>query len=137
MPTGVETAGLVLAAFPLALVGLSQLLEGLHKFRRWRQIHLQVKNYEIRLRSQKAIYRNTLLLLLVKIVQTDEDTTAMLADPTGKVWKKAEYDHLLRRRLDGAYDAFFETLESMVTTLSEVEKKLGIEAGTVSQTFLV
>ncbi len=137
MLTGVETAGLVLAAFPLVLDGLNHWLEGVHKVKRWRRIHRQLKNYKIRLQSQRVTYQNTLELLLVGIVQTGEDTAAMLAEPGGEVWKKAEYDYLLRTRLDRAYDTFFETLELMVTTLSEIEKKLGMEARTVSQTFLV
>ena len=137
MLTGVEIAGLVLAAFPLVLDGLSHWLEGVQKVKRWRRIYRHLKNYEIRLQSQRVTYQNTLELLLVGIVQTDEDTAAMLADPRGDFWKKAKYDHLLRRRLDRAYDTFFETLQFMFTTLSEIEKKLGMEAGTVSQTFLI
>ena len=137
MLTGVETAGLVLAAFPLVLDGLSRWLEGVQKVKRWRRIHRQLKNYEIRLQSQRVTYQNTLELLLVGIVQTDEDTAAMLADPRGDVWKEAKYEHLLRRRLDRAYDTFFEMLQLMSTTLSEIEKKLGMEAGTVSQTLLI
>ena len=70
-------------------------------------------------------------------MQIDEDIAAMLAEPGGDVWKKAEYDYLLAKRLDRAYDPFFETLNLMVTTLREIEKKLGMEARTVSQTFLV
>ena len=137
MLTGVETAGLVLAAFPLVLDGLSHWLEGLDKVKRCRRIRRQLKNYEIRLRSQKVIYQNTLEWLLADIVQADEDIAAMLAEPKGKVWEKAEYDPLLRKRLAGAYDTFFDMLNIMLTTLREVEKKLGIEAGKVSQTFLV
>ena len=134
MLTGVETAGLVLAIFPLVLNGLSHWLEGLHKIKRWRRVHRQLKIYEIRLQSQKVTYQNTLELLLVGIVQTDDDTAAMLAEPGGEVWKKAKYDHLLRSRLGCAYDPFFEMIELMVTTLREIEKKLGTKAGTVSQT---
>ena len=137
MLTGVEAAGLVLAVFPLVLDGLSHWLAGVDKVKRWRRIHRQLKNYEIRLRSQRVTYQNTLELLLVGIVEADEDTAAMLAEPRGKFWKKAKYDHLLHIRLDRAYDSFFETLKSMFTTLREIEKKLGMEAGTVSQTFLV
>ena len=137
MLTGVEIAGLVLAAFPLVLDGISHWLDAVHKVQRWRRIHRQLKNYEIRLQSQRVTYQNTLELLLDGIVQTDEDIAAMLAEPRGEVWKKGKYYHLLHRRLDRAYDTFFETLKSMFTTLGEIEKKLGMEAGTVSQTFLV
>lgn len=137
MLTGVETAGLVLAAFPLVLDGLSRWLEGLDKVKRWRRIHRQLKNYKIRLQSQRVTYQNTLEWLLVGIVEAGEDIAAMLAEPRGKVWNKAKYDHLLQRRLDRAYDSFFETLKYMFTTLGEIEKKLGIEAGSVSETLLV
>ena len=137
MVTGVEIAGLVLAAFPLILDGLSHWLEGVHKVKRWRQIYRQLKDYETRLQSQRVTYQNTLELLLVGIVQADEDIAAMLAEPRGDLWKKAEYDHLLHRRLDSAHDTFFERLDFMFTTLSEIKKKLGMRAGTVSQTFLV
>ena len=139
MVTAVEEAALVLAAFPLVLDGLSHWLEGVRKGKRWWRIQLQLKNYKMRLQSQKVIYQNTLELLLADIVQAD-DIAAMLAEPGGDIWKKAEYDSLLHRRLDGAYDTFFENLEFILTTLSEVEKKLGIEVGKasqVSQTFLV
>ena len=137
MLTGVEVAGLVLAGFPLVLDGLSHWLEGVDKVKRWRRIHRQLKRYEIRLQSQRVTYQNTLEWLLDGIVEAGEDIAAMLAEPRGKVWKNAKYDHLLHRRLDRAYDSFFETLKFMFTTLGEIEKKLGMEAGTVSQTFLV
>ena len=136
MVTGVEEAGLVLAVFPLVLDGLSHWLEGVHKGKRWWRIRLQLKNYKLRLQSQRVVYQNTLELLLVDIVQAD-DIAAMLAEPGGDVWKRAEYDSLLHRRLGGAYETFFENLNFMLTTLSEVKKKLGIEVGKVSQTILV
>ena len=137
MLTGVETAGLVLAVFPLVLDGLSYWLAGVQKVKRWRRIYRQLKNYEIRLQSQRVTYQNTLELLLVGIVQIDEDTAAMLAEPRGDAWRRARYDHLLHKRLDRAYDTFFETLQFMYTTLSEIEEKLGMGAETVSYTFLI
>ena len=68
MVTGIETAGLVLAAFPLIIKGMKSWMEGVETLNRLRKARSIFRRYAVRLQCEHAVYRNTLYALLDDIV---------------------------------------------------------------------
>ena len=64
MVTGVETAGLVLAAFPLIVKGLEAYIEGIQKIKQLRDFRKLLKSYSVQLSTQQAIFQQTFQVLL-------------------------------------------------------------------------
>ena len=113
MVTGVETAGLVLAAFPLILKGIKGWVDGVETLKQWRRARRELKRYAVRLRSQQATWVDTLYQLLNDIVQSDNDLSEMLDDPGGKLWQTPLYERRLRIRLDQSCDPFLANLSEV------------------------
>lgn len=120
MVIGVETAGLVLAAFPLVVSGLTHYVDGLRTINSWRGYRRQLKNYTRILNAHKIHYENTIELLFDGIVESDEELAALMKHPAGDLWREANYDVKLKRRLNRGFDHFFETIKHMDETLEEM-----------------
>ena len=132
MVTGVETAGLVLAGFPLAMDGLGYMLKGLQAADFWRKYRRELNNYHRMLGCQRIFYLNTLEQLLDGIIEADEELGELVSDPRRASWWKPDYEKRLRVRLDRSYDQYFDVLEHMVDTLEDVREELGVPTtGTV------
>lgn len=133
MVTGVETAGLVLAAFPLVVDGLSHYADGIQTIQYWRRYRRELRDYARKLKSQGVRYQNTLELLFDGIVESEEELAALLKDPAGSLWQGTEYEEGLRSRLDHSYGHFLDVLKNMIETLDAMKARLGIDpSGNVS-----
>ena len=138
MVTGVETAGLVLAAFPIIVSGLSCYVQGIQTIRYWRRFRRELTVYAQTLETQRICYLNTLEELLDGIVASDEELAALLSDPKGDAWHKPEYKERLQARLEHSYDTYFLTLTNMIEALVDLGEKLGIDVkGTVRHYLVV
>ena len=133
MVTGVETAGLILATFPLVVDGLSHYINGLQTMRYWRRYRRELKDHARKLKNQTVRYLNTFELLFDGIVESEEELAALVKDPAGVLWQETKYETGLRLLLDHSYDHFLDTLKNMIETLEAMGAKLGIDpSGNVS-----
>ena len=132
MVTGVETAGLVLAGFPLAMNGLGYMIKGVQAADFWRQHRRELKNYSRTLETQRIWYLDTLEQLFDGITEADEEVGELLRDPRRASWWKPQYEKRLRIRLGRSYDQYFDILEHMVETLEDMQEEMGVPtSGTV------
>lgn len=127
MLTGIETAGLILAVFPVVV----QLAEGYQKgcksiatgyigFHRTFQTLLQG------VRLQKTRFYNNVRMLLSPLVDSDEELEALLKDPGGERWVSEELEAALQLRLHNSYQSYRDTIDRMQETLADFQKQLGI-----------
>ena len=121
-----ETAGLVIAAFPLVVRGLQGWMKGAETIKHWRRFHRDLSRYVLRLKSQEVVYLDTIEQLLSGIVHSHEDLVDMLATPGTNLWHSTEYYLELRRRLDRSYEPFMDTLVEMNSSLNDIREKFGI-----------
>ena len=129
MATGIETAGLVLATFPLVVKGLSAYVDGIRMIKYWKRYSWELRSYARKLKSQKVRYINTLELLFDGLVESDEELASLVNNPAGALWQESKYDKALRSRLDHNYDHFLEILNNMMKTLEALTAKLGLDEG--------
>jgi hypothetical protein len=129
MVTGVETAGLVLAAFPLVVNGLGSYVAGantLHKWRNERMYGRELKHLQRQLETQRVIYLNTLEELFTGIVHSDAERALLINDPSGPRWKRKEYDTLFREKLGQSYDAYLATVNELRESITLLKEKTSL-----------
>lgn len=131
MVTGVETAGLVLAAFPLVISGVQAYREGLKPLRTWWQYRTQVLELSAAIDSQHLMFLQNIELLLDPIVASSSQMNRLLKSPgTGDpVWLNSELAEKLKQRLSISYSSYTSTVLGMSKTLRDLESKLGIVDG--------
>ena len=131
MVTGVETAGLVLAAFPLVVNGLGSYVAGANTLRRWRNERMygrELKHLQRQLETQRVIYLNTLEDLFTGIVYSDADRALLISDPSGPTWKRKEYEALLHERLGQSYNAYLATVNELRESITLLKEKTCLNA---------
>jgi len=116
MVTGIETAGLALAAFPLLIQGLGLYLEGARKIRDMRGYEMQLKQWVGKIEMEQYKFENNGERLL-------EYTSA---EWVGSCWKCPEIEIALRERLRGKdIPVFKATIETLKLSLHQLCDDLG------------
>ena len=128
MIPGIETAGLVLATFPIVISFLEHYVKGVETIQKWRFSSRELAIYARKLEVQRVTYLNTTEKLLDGIVESDDDLATMLSNPESVAWQKFEYTDPLRTRLHHSYDVYFARTHDMMQNLEGLKTKLGIDA---------
>ena len=129
MITGVETAGLVLAIFPLLVSALEHYQEGFEKLNDWWKFRTEFLGFIHSVGRQAILFDENLEELLSPIITSDAEMDALLRDPTGPSWRRAELEEKLKARLPKSYESYTTTITDMRETMDALQKKLGIQNG--------
>ena len=129
MITGVETAGLVLAVFPLLVSALEHYQEGFEKLKDWWKFRTDFLAFMHVIGRQAILFDENLEELLSPIISSDAEMNTLLRDPTGPFWRRAELEEKLRDRLPKSYESYRNTIDDMKETMDVLQKKLGIQNG--------
>ncbi len=126
MVTGVETAGLVLAVFPLVVEGLKTYLKGVESIKRWWKYVSVLKHLIRLLRMEEAKFSNTCTELLHDLVGAPQ-LALLLEKPGGWRWRDADLQIKLRQRLGRGFHAYLEVVTDMTDILEEFRRKLELD----------
>jgi hypothetical protein len=140
MVTGVETAGLVLAAFPIVANGLGSYIAGCNMLLRWRNQRKhgrELRTFQRQLETQQVIYLNTLEYLIGSIVHSDADKSLLINNPGGPAWTRAEYDTRLHERLGQSYQAYVGTMTDLLESITFLKEKLNLNRPEMVSSFLI
>ena len=110
MITGVETAGLILAVFPIVVEGLKTWKEGADSLKTWRKTRQTLRQYVMKAENQRVIFENIIEQLLSDVVQSPQYLSEMLQDPGGELWRNAKYEEGMKAHLDRSYHQFVDTV---------------------------
>ncbi|MCJ1284924.1 hypothetical protein MMC26_004261 [Xylographa opegraphella] len=126
MATGIETAGLVLAAFPLLVSAAEHYREGYEKISDWYHFRPNFTAFCHTLRTQRALFENNLEELLTTVVHSDLELKCLMQDPGGPSWLNLE--DRLKRRLPRSYDQYRVTMDEINRIMAKLLKtEFGIE----------
>ena len=134
MITGVETAGLVLAIFPLLVSALEHYQEGFERLNDWWKFRTEFLGFMHVIGRQAILFDENLEELLSPIITSDAEMDTLLRDPTGPLWRRAELEKKLKGRLPKSYEAYRSTIDDMRETMDVLQKKLGIQNGKLTWT---
>ena len=122
--SGIEIAGLVLAAFPVIVQGLQQISESVGTVKSWKRSRHELNNYCRTLESEKIALRNTIELLFEGILQLDEELEAAISDPEGAL---SQYEMKLKCRLGNSYPIYIRLMENLLKMLKSAQEELEID----------
>jgi hypothetical protein len=123
MVTGIETAGITLAIFPIVIEGLKAYLDGIASIKKWWQYVAVLKRLVRDLLVEEVKFTNTCTELLHDLVDTPE--LALLLDkPGGERWRGAGLQMKLKQRLGRGLQAYMESVIDMTDVLEEFRRKL-------------
>ena len=134
MMTGVETAGLVLASFPILIKTIHAYQKGFEPLRDlWSFRSSALPKILRRVRTQEIFVQDEVRSLLRYVLDDNDVINRVCEDLTSVEWKSQELDEALRLRLSPIrYDLYLGTITEMHESMSEIAKILGVEDENVS-----
>ncbi|KAL8978301.1 MAG: hypothetical protein Q9205_006081, partial [Flavoplaca limonia] len=131
MATGIETAGLILAAFPLVITALEHYENGFQVIREWVRFKGEFAAFLNALIRQRIFFRQNIEELLGPIVASEYEMSVLLDNPGGEAWADESLNAGLRQRLPGKYEyeSYATTVSYILETLHKLMAKLKIAEG--------
>ncbi|KAF8418440.1 hypothetical protein EV426DRAFT_511018, partial [Tirmania nivea] len=123
--TGIEIAGLVLGAFPLAIEGIKAYSNGMKTIKDMKNYQQILRQFARGLKVERCKYDNTLLEVLTMLVGP-ANASQMKADLTSPEWDDEGFQAQLKARLrpaEGTLDSWLGVAEQLNETLCEVCEK--------------
>lgn len=126
MLTGVEVAGLVLAAVPILLTALEHYRQGFESVKIAKNYlqHLRLLRREVKI--QLSIFRHTLEHLLGYTV-SPRILRSLLREPDGQLWYEPDIQRQLKPFLGDSYEPFCETVIEFREIVVELLEKFGAD----------
>ena len=131
MITGVETAGLVLAVFPLLTSALEHYREGFEPLKDWWMFQTEFSAFIHLIGEQALLFDENLEELLSPIISSDAEMAGLLQNPMGSGWRDPQLEIKLRARLPKSFDIYQRMILEMKACLDKLQKKLAMQEGKV------
>ncbi|KAF2825537.1 hypothetical protein CC86DRAFT_371164 [Ophiobolus disseminans] len=125
--SGFEIAGLVLGAFPVLLHALEGYRIAAEGATEWKNIEDAYQQCEDDLLAHQSLFQETIELLLLPVVSTEDELQALLADPAGAGWHDKVLDDKLRQRIPRSYIVFLNTMKKINKLVDRLSKEVGVK----------
>jgi hypothetical protein len=126
MVTGIEIAGLALAAAPLIISAIEHYREGLEPFKIWARYRRELGLLRDVLDMETAKLLNTCEQLLQSIVPQAE-LHELITHPGGPQWQDPILQDKLKELLAWSYTSFISALGEIKDTLDELHEKFDLK----------
>lgn len=127
MVTGIETAGLALAVFPIVVSGLQFYADGARTIKAMWRPEMALKSLIRDIGMEKCKFENTCTFLLEGMV-SDSHLILLMDYPGGPLWRDNDLQEKLKSRLRPATAQYYmEAMEALTSTLQSLQVKLGLD----------
>lgn len=125
--SGLEVAGLVLGAFPIAIEVLSRYKEVARRLGFWYKIAAEHKKCDSQLKYHQIVYVSNLKRLLLPLAGLDDTRIDELLDsPGGKAWTEARTAESLEKRLGNSHDIYLQCMAEFHEWLEAINRELAL-----------
>lgn len=124
--SGVEVAGFLLAAFPLAISALEHYKDAAEPLGVFWKIRREYKTWMHNLNFCRLAFEQNLEEFLLPLIAGEDELQRLIADPGGPDWKNPELDERLRQRLPKSYDLYLESINRIKDVMDELNDLLCI-----------
>ena len=129
--SGLEVAGIVLGAFPIALSVLGAYRDAANSLGVFHKIRLEHKKWCDDLEYHQLVFKSHLRELLLPLVADDDKIAELLAAPGAECWKEQDIAKLLQIRLHDSYALYMRYLYGMRRALDEVNRELALGSASI------
>lgn len=126
MVTGIEVAGLALAALPLLVNQLDAYVLGIEQISCLRSYRREFAYYSKVIGAQHAVLSKTLEEVLGGIMRDENEVSELISDPENTRWKDGALQERLRSRLGRSYEPFVGIMTSISDLLDRLSGKMGV-----------
>lgn len=131
--SGIEIAGLVLGAFPMALMALEKYRAISQALEFWWEIRLEYQKCTQEVKFHKLCFITNLRQLVLPLVADQLLIDQLLDDPGGVTWQESSIAEQLKDRLRDSYDLYLDLIQQLKTTMDELNKVLGTDKASFQQ----
>lgn len=131
MITGVKTAGLVLASFPLIISALEHYREGFEPIKDWWRFRTDFLSFIHVISGQSLLFNENLEELLSPIISSDAEMNVLLQDPMGQAWHDSHLEEGLRARLPKSFELYKHITMDIKACMDKLQRKLDMQNGKV------
>ncbi|KAL8780645.1 MAG: hypothetical protein Q9213_006382 [Squamulea squamosa] len=128
MVTGVETAGLVLAALPLIISALEHYNEGIETLKNFVRYRVMIAELAKNLTVERRKFITTCEKLLSGIVESEVKLALLLHNPSSAAWKEQSLAERLQERLRDSYAVYFYVAHELEEALATLADKIGLDS---------
>ncbi|KAI8635552.1 hypothetical protein F5Y19DRAFT_408285 [Xylariaceae sp. FL1651] len=125
--SGIEVAGLVLGAFPVAIWALEQYRDVARRMGFWYEIRSEYQRSNNELKFHRLSFERNLEQLLFPIVSDESQLQDLIAEPGGPGWHNPAIQQALEKRLQKSYQLYLEILDEMRQAMQELNKELSVD----------
>lgn len=120
MATGIEIAGLVLAAVPMLMKAPESMAGGIAVTKRYDRYRVLFNQVVQGLKSENAILKKSLAIILSGVIPRSM-MEQFLVQPNGVLWRRMAFEGALRARLEQSYDPYIDAVSASTeaSTISE------------------
>ncbi|KAF2705150.1 hypothetical protein K504DRAFT_440106 [Pleomassaria siparia CBS 279.74] len=122
--SGLEIAGLLLAAFPLLINGIEHWRDVAKVGGFFWRMRKEYKRCQQEIQFHGLMYKNSLRELLLPLVPDAGEVEKLIADPGGKGWHDMSLQERLQNRLHESYQLYRDTITEMNDIAEELKKEL-------------
>lgn len=120
MLTGVETAGLVLAAFPIVFHAIEGYKSGCEPLLDWWRFEKALSKMMINITTEEQFLQDHVRTLLNPIIDCENELEMLCNDLSHPLWRSQELERRLKDRLGNRYELYVETVNLMNDEMQEI-----------------
>ncbi|KAK3338726.1 LOW QUALITY PROTEIN: hypothetical protein B0H65DRAFT_511117 [Neurospora tetraspora] len=128
--SGLEIAGLVLGALPLAIEVLDRYGEVARRIDVFFKIRTEYQEWRRQLKYNNLLYERNLKELLLPLMIDDETEKdkipELIKDPFGSWWTEPKTARLLQERLDDGYEVYMDCIQVIKQVMEDIVHELAL-----------
>lgn len=129
--SGLEIAGLVLGAFPIAIEVLGRYKEVARRLGFWYKIAVEHKRCDSQLKFHRLVYVNNLKRLLLPLAGLDDaNIDELLQNPAGSRWTEDRTAEILEKRLGDSCDIYLQCMAEFHEWIEAMNRELAFDVTT-------
>jgi hypothetical protein len=129
--SGIEVIGVVLGAFPIAIMALEKYGKLATRLNLFYSIRSEHKRCLDDLVYHQILFKMHLRRLLLPLAVDDDKIDELLNDPGGTSWKEESIDDILKRRMKDAYLPYFGYVQEMARVMEDLNQCLALDSEAV------
>lgn len=124
--SGLEIAGIVLGAVPVAITALEKYGEVERRLGLFNKIRREHKRCSDRLQFSHIVLKRHLRQLLLPLTTDDSLVEELLSNPGGKGWKDPAMVSRLQERLQGSNELYLDYIRGIERVMTDINQELAL-----------